>query len=98
MRTSSANVVWDLWQKLNEQGFGVRPLSWTPAMSAAAKARESECRGHDFADVVGYALESMAGNQWFAENPDRMTIQHFLRPNNFQRYASNYTPKATPDE
>ena len=96
MRTPSARVVWDLWQQLNEQGTGVKHIAWTPAMAAAAKAREAECRGYDFADVVAFALERMAGNAWFKENPDRMTITHFLRPDNFQRYAANYAPKDQP--
>lgn len=96
MRTSSARAVWFLWQQLNEQGTGVKHIAWTPAMDAAARAREAECRGYDFADVAAFALERMAGNAWFKENPDRMTLTHFLRPDNFQRYAANYTPKDQP--
>lgn len=98
MRTSSADVVWDLWQKLNAQNIGVKHLSWTKTMAAAAKAREAECRGYDFADVVAFALEKMASNDWFyaddGKNKERMTLEHFLRPGNFQRYAANYTPRA----
>ena len=92
-RASGASVVWDLWKKLNSNKIGVKHIAWTPAYAAAAKAREKECAGHDFADVVAFALERMACNEWFSENPDRMTLDHFLRPNNFQRYAANYSPK-----
>ena len=93
-RESSAGKVWDLWKTMNEMGAGVKHLSWTPAFAAAAKAREKECGGMDFPDVVAFALEKMSGNEWFRDNPERMTLAHFLRPDNFHRYASNYSPKA----
>lgn len=94
-RAKHAGVVWDLWQKINDQDFGVRHLAWTPNMAAMENARRSECpKGVDFADVAAYAIEKMTESKWLKENPDRMTIEHFLRPANFARYAANYTPKA----
>lgn len=71
-------------------------------MARMEVARRKECKGFDFADVVGYAIENMTENQWFyannGEHQHRMTIIHLLTPQNFIRYTSNYTPKATPDE
>lgn len=86
--------LWELWKKFNEQGFGVRHLFFAPSMAASAKAREKECHGVDFLDVVAFGLERMASNPWFSDKPDAMTLDHFLRPANFHRYTSNYTPKA----
>lgn len=91
-----SSAIWSMWKKFNEQGFGVRHLSFTPAMAAAAKARAKECPGVDFMDVVAFGLERMAGNPWFSDKPDAMTLDHFLRPANFQRYTANYTPKEIP--